>query len=150
MAISGLKRFRSSSTISMWICPLGDSAELECFRFLDPSAGELVMVPLVDWSEVCPTGFTCIADVLRGGSSSSSESADMETSEAESSLSIIVVSISAGTWRSLVLGMACAGDESAEESADVVSEPSEDASLDGDSIVVQTRGYTEWLDRSWS
>jgi len=81
-------------------------------------------------------GFNTIMDPWRSFSSSSSVSADIETSESDSdSLLSIVLAISAGSWVSLIVDGACIGESAEVESADEESELSWDASLADVSIL---------------
>jgi hypothetical protein len=115
---------------------LGVSVRPEYFLFLDGSVLGSTAFKVAACVTPCMIGVVVdMEPVFGSSSSSSSESVDMETSDAESSLWITEVSSMAGViWVSPMLGWACVGDESAEvESAG--DDSSEDVSLSGDSIV---------------
>jgi hypothetical protein len=130
--------------LSMW--PLGVSIRPEYFRFLNASASGLIVANVVVCVICCIIGVADMEVVFGPLSSSSSESVDIETSDAESSLWMtVVVSMAGMTWISPMLGWACAGEESAEvESADDDS-ASGDVSLSGDSIILRMRGIVPTL-----
>jgi len=118
----------------------------EYFRFLDGSVSGLMLSKAVGCVISCITSVADMEAVLGSSSSSFSESVDMDTSDAESSLWITVEASMAGTtWISLMLGWACVGDESAEAEPADDDSASGDVSLSGDSIVLRMREFVPSL-----
>jgi hypothetical protein len=132
-ASSGFRRFRASCDIP----PGTSSVELENFRLLNLSLADPAGGVWISSSKMCRSLFTCMAEVLGDSSSSSSVSADIETSDAESSFSRAeAVPKRVGAWFSLELGSARAGVDSSELESEDESVPSMAIWVSGVSTII--------------